>query len=118
MNVSYPSHLPIGFILLIAASPLVVAQVDEPAYCPVTTTNTDGDGCGSENGSENGQPCRVLRNTAAYPVCSSSVLSTDPDVDGWGWEDDATCLVDNTSVENNYTLTNALNLGMTLSLLA
>lgn len=91
-----------GFLVFMNSA-AVAQPVDEPAYCPDTVTDADGDGLGMANG----QPCRALRSANVYPVCSSPVIATDPDRDGWGWEDGQTCLIDNTRVERNFVITDA-----------
>lgn len=103
MKISVLSLCISGVLALTTQSSTVLAQADDPAYCPDSTSDTDGDGWGTENG----QPCRVLRNVNSYPVCSTVELVTDSDFDGWGWQDNATCLVDNTTVDKNFTVTDS-----------
>ena len=114
MKILVTSLFTLAFVTFVSNSPTVLAQPDDPAFCPNTTTDTDGDGWGTENG----QPCRVLRNTNAYPVCSSVEEFTDSDFDGWGWQDDATCLVDNTTVEKNFTVTDSNGTATTAQVIA
>ena len=79
------------------------ALLDTPAYCPNTLTDTDGDGIGIENG----RPCIVLRSANDVAVCSLATDDTDSDRDGWGWDGNNTCLIDNTTVDKDFTVTDA-----------
>jgi len=79
------------------------ALLDTPAYCPNTLTDTDGDGIGIENG----RPCIVRRSGSDVAVCSLATDDTDSDRDGWGWDGNNTCLIDNTTVDKDFTVTDA-----------
>ncbi|MFC3656825.1 cellulase family glycosylhydrolase [Xanthomonas hyacinthi] len=67
-----------GTILLESSNGILMTARRASVFAAVTTASTAAAlGCGSSNG---------------YPVCCSAVAS-DPDGDGWGWENQRSCVV-------------------------
>ncbi len=88
---------------LFQASPALSDTLNPSPYCPTSITDTDGDGWGWENG----RSCRVISSSRDIEVCPVTGDDTDPDDDGWGWHPDiGSCLVDNTSIDQSYTIIN------------
>lgn len=79
-------------IKLLIASLLIAGPAlaqDQTLYCPNSTTDTDGDGWGFENGLS----CIVVDALDGTPMCSAA--AEDSDGDGWGWEGGQSCVIDN-----------------------
>ena len=69
-------------------TPLIVVVPD----CVQENTYFEGDISGVENGIN----CAVKSTTPLTPICA--FRKSDPDGDGWGWEEERSCFINDTSV--------------------
>ena len=93
--------------VFLLASIFASTSATSAAYCTLSSSDTDNDGWGWENGAScvvNQQPATpVIATTAVVqgserPVCT--LATSDPDNDGWGWEFGQSCVTINPAIAN------------------